>query len=182
MAARFERRGLSPASTREKLMSSLIRMPEPKLEFIFQLRLFFTSRLRFKADRNGGEVGVVVIDRGEIEGPRLNGSIVPVSGGDWAHIRTDGVVVHTAHMVLQAEDGAHIYMRNTGYHVYPSQDMVGHLDKATPEQRAADYFRLTPMFETAAPQHEWLTRTIVVGRGERRYEPDHSVFDYYAVL
>lgn len=163
-------------------MTGLIRLEPPKLEFAFQLRLFFTSRLRFESDRHGTEVGVVIIERGEIEGPRLNGQVVPLSGGDWAHVRSDGTVVHTAHIILEADDGAHIYMQNTGYHAYPNKNLVGRLHEASPEQQAADYFRLTPRFETAAPRHEWLTRAIVIGTGQRRFNPDHSVFDYHVVL
>ncbi len=162
-------------------MQQLSRVREPQLEFLFQVRLFFTSRLRFPVDQAGSELGFVLIDEGVIEGPRLNGKVVPHSGGDWAKIRPSGVVVHQAHYILQADDGEHIYMRNSGYHAYPGKEWIGRLGEAPEDLRAADYFRLTPVFETAAPQHEWLTRTIIVGAGERRTNPDHSVFDYYAV-
>ncbi len=162
-------------------MSEMIRLPEPTLEFLFQIRLFFDFRVRFDADRHGTELGFVLIERGEIEGPRLNGRVIPRSGGDWAHIRPEGTVVHQAHLLLEADDGAMIYMRNSGYHAYPGKHMVGRLNEATPEQQADDYFRLTPVFETAAPAHDWLTRTIIVGSGQRRFNPDHSVFDYYGV-
>ncbi len=162
-------------------MEVLDRLRAPSLEFLFQIRLYFTSRLRFPADDAGAEIGFVLIDSGTIEGPYLNGKIVPHSGGDWAKIRADGVVAHQAHYILQADDGEYIYMRNSGYHAYPGKEWVGRLHEASEEQRAADYFRATPVFETAAPAHRWLSKTIVVGTGERRFDPDHSVFDYYAV-
>ncbi|MEO6339683.1 MAG: DUF3237 domain-containing protein [Caulobacteraceae bacterium] len=162
-------------------MDQLQRVRPPGLEFIFQVRLYFTSRLRFPVDDAGSELGFVLIDHGVIEGPRLNGKVVPQSGGDWAKIRSNGVVVHQAHYILQADDGQYIYMRNSGYHAYPGKEWIGRLHEATEEQRAADYFRLTPTFETTGPAHEWLTKTVIVGAGERRFNPDHSVFDYYAV-
>lgn len=162
-------------------MTALSRVRAPQLEFVFQIRLYFTSRLRFPVDDGRAEVGFVLIDRGEIEGPRLNGEVVPRSGGDWARIRPDGVVMHQAHYILRSHDGHLIYMRNSGYHAYPSKEWIGRLHEASEAQRAADYFRLTPVFETAAPELRWLTKTVIVGAGERRTNPDHSVFDYYAV-
>lgn len=162
-------------------MTEISRVRIPQLEFVFQVRLYFTSRLRFEVDEHGAEIGFVLIDRGEIEGPRLNGEVVPHSGGDWAKIRSDGTVVHQAHYILKSDAGHMIYMRNTGYHAYPSKEWIGRLHEGTEEQRAADHFRLTPVFETAAPELRWLTKTVIVGAGERRTNPDHSVFDYYAV-
>ena len=162
-------------------MSDLQRIRTPELEFVFQIRLYFERRLRFPIDATGTELGFVLIEHGEIEGPRLNGKVVPRSGGDWAKILPTGVVVHQAHYLLQADNGEHIYMRNAGYHAYPGKEWVGRLDEASEEMRAADYFRLSPVFETASPDHLWLNKTIIVGTGERRFDPDHSVFDYYAV-
>ena len=37
------------------------------------------------------------------------------SGADWGTVRTDGVVELNAHYMLQADDGALIYIRNQGY-------------------------------------------------------------------
>ena len=162
-------------------MTALERVREPGLEFLFQIRLYFKDRLRFPLDDTGSELGFVLIERGVIEGPRLNGKVVPQSGGDWARIRPNGVVVHQAHYILQADDGHYIYMRNSGYHAYPAKEWIGRLHEAPEDMRAADYFRLAPVFEAAGP-YEWLSKTVVVGAGERRSNPDHSVFDYYAVV
>ena len=41
------------------------------------------------------------------------------------------------------------------------------------------YCRVTPQFEVPAGPHDWLARTLFVGKGERRGAM--SVFDYYAV-
>ena len=43
------------------------------------------------------------------------------------------------------------------------------------------YFRITPVFDAPVGPHDWLTRTVIVGRGRRLPDPDHTVFDYYAV-
>ncbi len=44
----------------------------------------------------------------------------------------------------------------------------------------AYYFRCAPMFETAAPAHQWLTRTVFVGSGARH--PDSVELRFYAVM
>jgi len=41
------------------------------------------------------------------------------------------------------------------------------------------YFRTTPVFETAAPQHAWLNRTVAVCSGMRTREG--VMLDFYAV-
>jgi hypothetical protein len=46
----------------------------------------------------------------------------------------------------------------------------------------SSYFRCTPYFRAPEGPHDWLNRTVIVGGGERKANPDHSVFRYYAVL
>jgi hypothetical protein len=46
----------------------------------------------------------------------------------------------------------------------------------------SSYFRCTPYFRAPEGPHDWLNRTVIVGGGERKTNPDHSLFRYYAVL
>ena len=57
-------------------------------------------------------------------------------------------------------------------------------DRSQPDSRPPRnaYFRCTPYFRVPEGPHDWLNRTVVVGGGERKSNPDHSVFRYYAVL
>lgn len=50
---------------------------------------------------------------------------------------------------------------------------------ATPVDPAAYYFRCTPVFQTAAPVHQWLGRTVFVASGARH--PDRVEIDVFAV-
>jgi len=163
--------------------------PEPlKLEFVFQIRLYFKERLRLEPTTPmGGRVYVPPL-RGEISGPRLQGIVVPYSGGDFARGRADGVAELNAHYMLQADDGALIYIHNRGF-LY-GRDDDGRPLQLSDEQKKAEgfrikrntYFRVTPLFDAPVGPHEWLTRTVIVGRGLRVPEPDHTVFDYFAVV
>jgi hypothetical protein len=111
-----------------------------------------------------------------IEGPRLQGKVVPHSGADFA---ANGRL--NAHYMLQASDGAYIYINNTGY-LYPIDGKP--LDRNDPSWGGDRefYFRITPVFDTPVGPHDWLTRTVIVGTGKRHANPDYTIFTYYAVL
>ena len=152
----------------------------PSLEFAFRVRLDFPQgpRLRFEIP-SGGVRGFVSLAGGEITGPRLTGRAVPNSGGDWPLIWRNGVIEFNAHYLLEASDGTPIYVRNRGYaHAPPEvQERINRGETVDP---SANYFRLAPVFETPPGPHDWMTRTVFVGSGEKH--ANHSVFDYYAVL
>ena len=117
-----------------------------------------------------GGRGYVPPSSGEIFGPRLQGKVVPYSGADYARFKSlaQGIDINT-HYMLRADDGAWIYIHNIGYL---------HHDK---DPKKPTYFRMTPYFDAPKGPHEWLARTVILGTGERRSNPDHSLFTYYAV-
>lgn len=145
-----------------------------KLEYVFQIRIEFSERVSFKTP-NGRRAYVPAVS-GVIEGPRLQGRVVPRSGADYAgNGRLD------AHYMLQASDGTMIYINNTGY-IYLKNGRE--IDRNDPSWGGDSdfYFRVTPVFDTPVGPHDWLTRTVIVGSGKRYANPDHTVFTYYAVL
>jgi hypothetical protein len=145
-----------------------------KLEYVFQIRIDFKERVSF-ATPNGRRAYVPAIS-GVIEGPRLQGRVVPHSGADYAgNGRLD------AHYMLQASDGTMIYINNTGY-LYPMDGKP--IDRNDPSWGGDRpfYFRCTPYFDTPVGPHDWLTRTVIVGSGKRHANPDYTIFTYYAVL
>jgi hypothetical protein len=148
------------------------------LDQVFSIRIDFGERLRFDGRPQGGGRGFTPIVGGTVSGSRLNGRVVPGSGGDWPEFRPDGVVVFHAHYMLAAEDGNLIYMRNHGFaHATPA--IQSRIDAGEDIDPAENYFRLSPTFETAAGPHDWLTRTLFVGYGEKTAR--YSLFHYYAV-
>lgn len=143
----------------------------------FDIRINFDKRWLIGPISGGANVGYTSIGEGStVSGPRLNGKLVDYSGADWPIVRQDGVVELNAHYMIEAEDGARIYIRNMGY-------VHGPLPGSVPP-----YFRCTPYFRAPAGPHEWLNRTVIVGVGQRRPKlkpedpPDHSLFRYYVIL
>ncbi|HXW62937.1 MAG TPA: DUF3237 domain-containing protein [Candidatus Acidoferrales bacterium] len=145
-----------------------------KLEYVFQIRIDFQERVSFQTP-NGRRAYVPAIS-GVIEGPRLQGIVVPHSGADYA-----GNGRLNAHYMLKASDGTMIYINNTGY-LYPTDGKP--IDRNDPSWGGDRefYFRCTPVFDTPVGPHDWLTRTVIVGTGKRHAKPDYTIFTYYAVL
>jgi hypothetical protein len=145
-----------------------------KLEYVFQIRIDFSERVSFQTP-NGRRAYVPAIS-GVIEGPRLQGRVVPHSGADFA---ANGRL--NAHYMLQASDGAMIYINNQGY-LYATGGKT--IDRSDPSWGGDSefYFRCTPVFDTPIGPHDWLTRTVIVGTGKRHANPDHTIFTYYAVV
>jgi len=146
------------------------------LEHVFDIEVLFgADRTSFGPLPGGGSQGYTPAIGGTISGPRLSGRVIPHSGADYATLRGDGVIELNAHYLLEAEDGTRIYIMNKGYLV-PGGEAANAQGMAQP-----GYFRLTPYFRVPAGPHDWLARTCIVGGGERRRDPDRSLFRYYAL-
>lgn len=153
----------------------------------FDIRINFDKRWSTGAIHPGGpNFGYTSVGAGSmVSGPMLNGQLVDYSGADWPAIRTDGVVELNAHYMIQADDGALIYIRNLGY----VHGAIRTPDQGPDEEPAlSPYFRCTPYFRAPQGPHDWLNRTVVLGVGKRMPKvkaddpPDHSLFRYYAIL
>jgi hypothetical protein len=56
--------------------------------------------------------------------------------------------------------------------------VIDRMERGEAVDPASYYFRINPMFETAAPAYDWLNRILAVGIGHRRADgPVYSVFE-----
>ena len=108
---------------------------------------------------------VVPILGGTIAGPRLKGIILP-AGADYQLIRPDGYTTLDARYVARLDDGAVIYIVNTGVRFGPPEIML-RITRGEPVDPAMVYFRTTPRFETPSPAYQWLTRPLFLASGAR---------------
>lgn len=155
-------------------MGQLGTIQELKSEYVFQVRINFEERVQFQTPKSR-QVYVPAIS-GEIDGPRLQGTVVPRSGGDYARCGR-----LNAHYMLQARDGAYIYINNIGYiHRADGNPPVENDPKWGGDLEY--YFRITPYFDAPIGPHQWLNETVIVGTGQRHANPDHTIFTYYAIL
>jgi hypothetical protein len=152
---------------------------DANLEFVFQARVNFANRLKFAPERNGVQRGYTGTSGGWVKGPRLNGKVVPFSGGDWPHFMPDGVVHFEAIYVLEADDGTQILINNRGCR-HASPEVLAKMNAFEAVDPTSYYFRVTPKFDVPTGPHEWLGRTVIVGGADRH--KDHSIFTYYAMV
>jgi hypothetical protein len=136
----------------------------PKLEFAFEVRAEVANPTVIGAVPNGVR-RVVDILGGTFEGPKLKGKILP-GGADWQLIRQDGFTDIDARYTLQTDSGRLIYVSNVGIRHAPP-DVMKRLNAGESVDPSLVYFRAVPKFETAAPELEWLMRSIFIATGER---------------
>jgi len=149
----------------------------PGLEFAFEVRAEVADPLVVGEVANGTR-RIIDILGGTFEGPALKGRILP-GGADWQIIRADGFTEVDARYTLETDAGALIYVSNVGIRHAPP-DVILRLNAGEAVDQAQIYFRTVPKFETAAPELQWLTRSIFIATGERY--PKGVVIRYWRVL
>src|SRR5262249_27414032 len=111
-----------------------------------------------------GERRVIDILGGRVEGPRLNGRILP--GADWQIVRPDGVTDVRARYAIEADSGARILVSSDGLRHGPAE-VIAALARGEPVDPARYYFRTVMRFETADPALAWLNRILALASGAR---------------
>ena len=124
-----------------------------------------------------GERRVVAIVGGGVEGPDLNGVIVP-GGADWQVARADGVLDIEAHYSLLLDDGARVEVTSSGLRHGPP-DVLARLGRGGAVEPSEYFFRTFIRFQTGAPRLAMLNRTMAVAVGARR--PDLVELTVYRV-
>jgi Protein of unknown function (DUF3237) len=119
-----------------------------------------------------------VITGGSFEGERLSGEVLS-GGNDWQSVRSDGCTKLDVRLLLQTTDGALIVMTYQVLRHGPSAVMRA-LDRGETVDPASYYFRLSGLFETGAPQYDWLNRVIAIGIGNR--PPNGPIYNVFEVL
>ncbi|MEN0077009.1 MAG: DUF3237 domain-containing protein [Paracraurococcus sp.] len=148
----------------------------PGMEFIGEAEVAVAPVQRIGAGPLG-ERRIVPILGGRVSGPRLAGEVLP-GGADFQLVRPDGVTEIVARYSLRLTDGALVYVVNRGIRHAAPEDQARLLrGERVPPERI--YFRTAPVFETEAPAHAWLHRSLFVGFGAR--EPECVRIRFFAV-
>lgn len=137
-------------------------IPPVNLEYAFTIRLETSGRIAFEGPMRSRVFEPV--SGGEVFGPKLTGRVVPQSGADFA---TNNMM--DAHLMLQASDGTWIYMNLIGYEHNVTDD-------------GSAYFRVSPYFDTPVGPHEWLSKTVFIGKAERFHNPGYMLMHIHALL
>jgi hypothetical protein len=112
-----------------------------------------------------GRRRIIPILDGTFDGPDVRGKVL-AGGADWQIIRADGVAELDTRYTLQTDSGQLIYVQNPGIR-HASPEATKKLLAGDAFDPAQVYFKTVPLFETSAPDLQWLTRSIFIGTGER---------------
>jgi hypothetical protein len=134
---------------------------EPRLEHLYDMHVDLEAP-QVIGQTPMGVRQVFIVKGGTFEGPKLKGTILP-GGGDWATMRPDGAIQLDVRATVQTDDGAMIYAYYSGY-IHP---VATAMRAAAGEDLPLNeyYFYTSPIFQTGAPQYDWLNRTVAIGRG-----------------
>jgi hypothetical protein len=146
-------------------------------EPIFRIRAEVADIRHFGATPYG-ERRVIDIVGGRVEGPKLNGRILP-GGADWQIVRSDGVVDLQARYAIESDGGARVLVVSDGLRYGPPEVMAA-LARGEAVDPARYYFRTAMRFETSDPALAWLNNIIALATGAR--ERNTVRLDVYEVM
>ncbi|MBC2670309.1 DUF3237 family protein [Novosphingobium piscinae] len=149
----------------------------PRLDYAFTISVTLTRATYLTPSFTGQDRVAVYAASGVVQG-LINGKVVPMSGGDWALKRADGVIDFDARYLLELDDGTPVYLQNRGYRWGSAEAM----ERMKRQEAVADteyYMRVTPKFEVPAGRHEWLARHVFVGVAEKT--PGGNRIHYFVV-
>ena len=127
------------------------------------------------SDPDGIRANFYVIG-GEVEGPKLNGKIVPV-GADWLLIRRDGVAILDVRATIETHDGALIYVPYTGISDLGPDGYDRFISGNLPQRGT---IRAVPRFQTSHPNYLWLNRLQCLNVGDVDLGTGLVRYDVYA--
>ncbi|QTG82087.1 DUF3237 domain-containing protein [Arthrobacter crystallopoietes] len=119
--------------------------------------------------RAAEQLELIPITGGHVSG-ELAGDVV-AGGADWCTARADDAFQVEARYGIRTQDGHYVDVVNTG--------ILRHLDGETGDSQHMGYFMTSPVFRTAAPELQWLTRSAFVGRA-RVFDGNTSI-DVYEI-
>jgi len=158
------------------MIQAVTTIPAPALEHVFDARILVAVPVEV-GETTAGSRRVIAITGGTVSGPGLAGRVLP-GGADYQTIAADGLTQLHARYVVEAEDGARIYVENTGLRFGPPEALE-RLRRGEPVDPALIYFRSAPRFETAAPRLAWMQTSLFLATGARA--PDHVALSVYRV-
>ena len=146
-------------------------------EFLFRAVLSVGAPQNAGATR-GGELRIVPVTGGTIEGPALSGEVLPGTAADWLRVDPDGTAHMDVRLTIRTTAGQVVFMHYTGVRTAPPA-VLARLNAGEAVDPADYYFRTAIRFETGAPGLAWLNRVLAIGVGQR--PPSGPTYDVYAV-
>lgn len=152
----------------------------PKFEFAFTISLKLAGARYLEPSGMGATRVAVYAAEGTIEGPAINGNVIPMSGGDWPLVRPNGVIDFDARYLLELDDGTVVYLQSRGYRWANSPEIAGRMARNEPADHDEYYMRVCPKFDVPEGPHDWLGKYVFVGVAEK--VPNGNRIHYFKML
>lgn len=143
--------------------TSIRSIGEPRLELLYEMHVDLEAP-QLIGQTPLGNRQIFYVRGGSFKGPRLRGDVLP-GGGDWALIRADGVLQLDVRATLRTDDGALVYAWYYGV-LDASQEVYRRIFAGEDVPVSEYYFYTAPMFQTGAPEYQWLNRMLAAGKGK----------------
>ena len=150
----------------------------PELEHLFSYSADIEQPQQGVGAGPFGHRMIARVTGGRVEGPRLNGEVLP-GGGDWALIDAQNTLRLDARITLKTDDGALIFASYRGVITPIDPDTVIKVISGTIEAGEV-YYRTTPVFETGDERYAWLNTVVSVAVGNLSAEG--VSYDVFGVL
>ena len=139
-----------------------VEAPEPRLEHLYDMHVDLEAPQSI-AGAPAGTRQIFIVKTGRVEGPKISGEVLP-GGGDWALVRTDGVIQLDVRATIKTDDGAMIYGTYSGLIVL-TPDVGARIFSGQDVPLNDYYFYGNPMFQTGDERYAWLNKVIALSRG-----------------
>ena len=87
-----------------------VKLSDLQSEFLFDLSLTLQSPFGHWAGAGRSHRLIVMTSGGRFQGPRLSGTVLPLTGADWPRIRSDGTFALDARACFRTTEGSLIYV------------------------------------------------------------------------
>lgn len=151
-------------------------MPALTTSYVFSLTVTVATPVEV-GETGIGARRVIPITGGRLVGEGMSGRIC-AGGADYQIIRPNGLTELHARYAIEMDDGAFIYVENTGLRSGP-REALDKIRRGEAVDPSLIYFRSTPRFETGSDVYRWLTESLFVASGARR--PDRVELDVFRV-
>ena len=133
---------------------------------------------------NDGNKRYIPITGGRVDGPKLQGDILP-GGGDWNTVQHNGVVHVYARYAIRAADGTIIGITNEG-RGRGKEELIGKVFQEGIQEgedgSSGWYTKTSPQFEVGPGPHDWLLRTGFVGDLLLPTRQDQAVVEVFEIV
>lgn len=150
-----------------KSHSAIKQLTPLKTKGLFEMHVMLKAPLMIGGSHVGQRM-IFDVHSGYFVGQKLKGVVKP-SGGDWLLRHPDGSFTLDVRVCLETDDGALSYMSYKGRWIISEalQAQVFSAKSFKQVDKDAYYLRNLIMFETSAPQYQYLNDLVAVSQGYR---------------